>query len=44
MIISFGIALGLSIIRPIISALISEHATQDNAGSLTGVQQFIAGI
>lgn len=44
MIISFGIALGLSIIRPIISALISEHTTQDNAGSLTGIQQFTAGI
>lgn len=44
MIISFGIALGLSIIRPIISALISEHVRQNNTGSITGVQQFTAGI
>jgi MFS family permease len=44
MIISFGIAFGLSIMRPVIAALISERANQNNAGSITGVQLFISGI
>lgn len=44
MIVSFGIALWLSIIRPAISALISEHTHKNNSGSITGVQAFIAGI
>jgi len=41
MIVSFGISLGLSIIRPAISALITEHSTKNNSGSITGVQTFV---
>jgi MFS family permease len=44
MIISFGIAFWLSIMRPVIAALISERANQNNAGSITGVQLFVSGI
>lgn len=44
MIISFGIFLGLSIIRPAISWLITEHSNKNNSGSITGVQTFVAGI
>ncbi|MDD3262293.1 MAG: MFS transporter [Candidatus Absconditabacteria bacterium] len=44
MIVSFGISLGLSIIRPAISALITEHSTKNNSGSITGVQTFVGGV
>ncbi len=44
MIVSFGISLGLSIIRPAISALITEHSTKNNSGSITGVQMFTAWV
>ena len=40
--ISFGIALGLAMMRPVISSLISEHAHPRDAGSITGVQQCVA--
>lgn len=42
LVISFGIALALSLIRPIISALITEDAHITDTGMLTGVQQFIS--
>lgn len=44
MIVSFGIYLGLSIIRPAISALITEHSTKNNSGSITGVQTFVGWV
>jgi MFS family permease len=42
LIISFGISLGLSLIRPIISALITENCHDNDFWSITGVQQFVA--
>jgi len=42
MVISLGISLGLSMIRPVISALISEQVHENDAGTITGVQQFVA--
>lgn len=44
MIVSFGISIWLSIIRPIISWLISEYSHDDDVWSITGVQQFVAGL
>jgi len=44
MIVSFGIALGLSMIRPVISALISEQTDKKNTWSISGVQTFVAWI
>jgi hypothetical protein len=41
LIVSFGIAIGLSLIRPLVSALISESSVKENAGSITGIQQFV---
>ncbi|AHB40832.1 Membrane protein [candidate division SR1 bacterium RAAC1_SR1_1] len=42
LIISFGISLGLSMIRPVISSLISEQTHINDTGTITGVQQFVA--
>lgn len=44
MLASFGIAFGLSIIRPAISSLISSYTTKENSGSVTGLQTFTSGI
>lgn len=41
-IMSFGIAFALSLIRPVISGLISDHALPEDTGKITGVQQFVA--
>lgn len=42
LIVSLGISLWLSLIRPIISALISENCHDDDIWSITWVQQFVA--
>lgn len=42
LVISFGISLWLSLIRPIISALITKNCHNDNVWLMTWIQQFIA--
>lgn len=42
LIISFGISIWLSMIRPVISSLISEQTHPQDAGTIAGVQQFVA--
>jgi len=41
-IMSFGIAFALSIIRPVIAGLISDHTLSQDTGKITGIQQFVA--
>ncbi len=41
MIITFGISIWLSLIRPLVSALISESSVKENAWTITGIQQFV---
>lgn len=42
MIISFGISLGLSLMRPVISALISDYSEAASSGKITGIGEFVA--
>ncbi len=39
--VSFGIAFGLSLVRPVISWLVSDHTLPEDNGKITWVQQFI---
>lgn len=41
-IISFGISFGLALIRPVISALISDYADPHAGGKITGIGEFVA--
>jgi predicted MFS family arabinose efflux permease len=40
-VVSLGIAFWLSLIRPAISWLISDHTLPEDTGKITGVQQFV---
>ena len=42
MIISFGISLGLALIRPVISSMISYYSEESSSGKITGIEEFIA--
>lgn len=41
-IISFGISFGLSLIRPVISSLVSFYADPQSSGKITGIEEFTA--
>lgn len=41
MVISFGVSLGLAMIRPIISSLISDYSDPRASGKITGIGEFI---
>lgn len=41
-IISFGISLGLALIRPVISSMISYYSEESSSGKITGIEEFIA--
>ena len=41
MIITFGISIWLSLIRPLVSALISESSVKEKAWAITWIQQFV---
>jgi len=42
LIITFGISLGLSLIRPVISALVSDYTDPEASGKITGIEEFVA--
>lgn len=42
LIISFGISLWLAMIRPVIYGLLTDQIHKEHAGTITGVQQFVA--
>jgi MFS family permease len=41
-IISFGISLGLALIRPVISSMISYYSEESSSGKITGIEEFVA--